>query len=341
MSTPTHPRATRMSTGDISVVNASGLHGRSAQTYLLRPGPVRFASLRVEVDEDLCLLRWSCSGAARTVAHIAAGTLFIAFPTGSALRVDGLPVEGEVVTLSLGESEHCTSTLQRSEWDGVVLTGPALEALLGGGGGLHDPLARRCRGRSAVMRGGAEASALRAVLRSALDAGAGALAGGGDAGAYPIGACFDAAIWRPTLIERLRAMLETVPSMQDLLAERAGRRRHALAREAERLIWQRVASPEPGGLTLDELCAELGTTRRTLQLAFRDHFETPVGVITRSARLQRVREDLGSGGAPAVSEAALRCGFEHLGRFAHYYRDFYGESPSATLRGQRQRSGAA
>jgi len=36
--------------------------------------------------------------------------------------------------------------------------------------------------------------------------------------------------------------------------------------------------------------------------------------------LQQVRDELGSGAAPAVSEAALRGGFEHLGRFARYYR---------------------
>jgi len=54
-----------------------------------------------------------------------------------------------------------------------------------------------------------------------------------------------------------------------------------------------------------------------------------------------VRTELASGKAPAVSEAALRSGFDHLGRFARYYRDFFGESPSATLRGQRQRSGTA
>jgi AraC-like DNA-binding protein len=76
------------------------------------------------------------------------------------------------------------------------------------------------------------------------------------------------------------------------------------------------AGGEAGGLSLDALCAELGTTRRTLQLAFQDHFATSVGLVTRSARLQQVRTELGSGTAPTVSEAALRSGFDHVRRFA-------------------------
>jgi len=59
------------------------------------------------------------------------------------------------------------------------------------------------------------------------------------------------------------------------------------------------------------------------------------------ARLQQVRDELGSGAAPAISKAAVRGRFEHLGAFARYHRDFHGESPSAILRGQRPRSGDA
>jgi AraC-like DNA-binding protein len=225
----------------------------------------------------------------------------------------------------------------------VLVTGQALEALLGGDDALREALTARCGGRMSVMRAGPSALALRERLRHALEAGAEGLAQTGleDAADQPIGAAFDALAWREALTASLHAMLPEALATEDLLADRAGGRRHALARDAERLIWRRVASGEPGGLSLDELCAELGTTRRTLQLAFQDHFDTPVGIVTRSARLQRVRAELGSGAAPAVSEAAMRCGFEHLGRFARYYRDFFGESPSATLRDRRRRDRAA
>jgi AraC-like DNA-binding protein len=357
MSTPSHPRATRVSTDDISVVNASSHPSWRDQTYLLRPGPIRFTAFRLALDEDLRICRWSYTGAARTFAHLADGSLYVAFPKGEAMRVEGLPIEGDVVTLSLGAADYSGSTLRDVACEELLVTGRALEALLGGDDALREALTARCGGRMSIMRAGPSALTLRESLRHALEAGAEGLAQTGlaqtglaqtglaqtgleEAADLPIGAGFDALAWREALAAGLRAMLPEALATEDLLADRAGSRRHALARDAERLIWRRVASGD-GGLSLDELCAELGTTRRTLQLAFQDHFDTPVGIVTRSARLQRVRTELGSGAAPAVSEAAMRCGFEHLGRFARYYRDFFGESPSATLRDRRRRDRAA
>ena len=338
-----YPQASRSITDDISVVNAPRHPNRREQTYLLRPGPIEFATLRVAVDRDLHISRWSCSGAVRTFAHLAADTLHIAFPTGEALRVDGLPIDDEVVTVSVGGAGYSGSTLQQVCCEELVLTGQVLEDLFKGDRGLREALSVRCSESMAVTRVGLAATALRETLREALAAGADALMPTDAVSAVQqsIGLRFDAAVWRRALIDRLRTMLAETLTCEDLLSTRAGHRRHALAREAERLIWRRIANGEAGGLSLDELCTDLGTTRRTLQLAFQDHFATPVGIVTRSARLQSVRAELSSGTAPAVSDAALRGGFEHLGRFAHYYRDFYGESPSATLRGQRQPSSAA
>ena len=51
--------------------------------------------------------------------------------------------------------------------------------------------------------------------------------------------------------------------------------------------------------------------------------------------MELARARLGSGAATAVTEVALACGFEHLGRFSTRYRDRFGESPSETLRRAR------
>jgi AraC-like DNA-binding protein len=51
----------------------------------------------------------------------------------------------------------------------------------------------------------------------------------------------------------------------------------------------------------------------------------------RAIRLQGAREDLTNarGRDLRVTDVAMRWGFEHLGRFALAYRDFFGELPSA------------
>jgi AraC-like DNA-binding protein len=338
-----YPHAHCLVTDDISAVNNANPPDTPRQAYPLRPGPLHFTALQVAVDPDLRIGRWSCTGAVRTFSALASDVLHISFPTGKALRVEGLAVDEDVVTLNLGSSPCAGSTLQHVECDELVLSGTALAALCAGAPGLLESLSARFIGKMSVMRVRPAAQALHGALRQTLDTCAAGLARSGplSTAQQAIVPDFPPTSWRRSLDERLRTMLEDALTCEDLLARRAGHRRHALAREAERLIWQRVASGQASGLSLDELCADLGTTRRTLQLAFQDHFATSIGMITRSARLQRVRAELGSGAAAAVSEAALRGGFEHLGRFARYYRDFFGESPSATLRGRQQRSGTA
>ncbi|MFI7119438.1 AraC family transcriptional regulator [Amycolatopsis sp. NPDC049868] len=73
---------------------------------------------------------------------------------------------------------------------------------------------------------------------------------------------------------------------------------------------------------------------RTLQARFRNDFGTTPVAYLRRVRLDRVHQDLlriADGSASGtVSEVATRWGFTHLGRFAAYYRDAYGQVPSRT-----------
>ncbi|MGO8915678.1 MAG: helix-turn-helix domain-containing protein [Stellaceae bacterium] len=88
---------------------------------------------------------------------------------------------------------------------------------------------------------------------------------------------------------------------------------------------------------IDDLAVACGVGRRTLEKHFRRFLHrTPVEA-RRNLRLERARRDLlrALPGAE-VTEIALRCGFNHLGRFAALYSARYGESPSATLRRSRR-----
>jgi AraC family ethanolamine operon transcriptional activator len=84
---------------------------------------------------------------------------------------------------------------------------------------------------------------------------------------------------------------------------------------------------------ISELCAVLGTSRRTLHRAF--HNVLGIGPIAflRHHRLCSVHSRLRKGDPATthVTEVATEFGFLELGRFSHYYATLFGEYPSQTL----------
>lgn len=90
-------------------------------------------------------------------------------------------------------------------------------------------------------------------------------------------------------------------------------------------------------LRLEDLVAVSGVSGRALN----EHFQKTTGLSPmawlRRMRLEEVRRVLLDDEAVTVTEAALRFGFSHLGRFAASYRAEFGEAPSETC---RQASGA-
>jgi adenylate cyclase len=88
--------------------------------------------------------------------------------------------------------------------------------------------------------------------------------------------------------------------------------------------------------TVYSLAAACGVAERSLQRHFRRFVgQTPMEFL-RAERLDQVRQSLlGAPPQADVTRIAGRCGFNHLGRFAAWYRERYGESPSATLRRNR------
>jgi len=90
--------------------------------------------------------------------------------------------------------------------------------------------------------------------------------------------------------------------------------------------------PEAGH-TVTTLARACQVTPRTLQRHFRQFLgQSPIEVL-REIRLNCVRRDLLlAHDGVNVGELASRYGFTHLGRFSGWYRDRFGETPSATLR---------
>jgi len=103
--------------------------------------------------------------------------------------------------------------------------------------------------------------------------------------------------------------------------------RQKIARKAEEYL--RTCCRDP--ISLSDLCAAVGATRRTVHLGFVELYGVPPMHYLRAIRLGGAREDLinARGRDLRVSDVAKEWGFKHFGRFALAYRDFFGALPSA------------
>jgi AraC-like DNA-binding protein len=86
---------------------------------------------------------------------------------------------------------------------------------------------------------------------------------------------------------------------------------------------------------IDDIAGAVHLTPRAVQYLFRRRLGTTPTEYLRRFRLQRAHDDLvaGTTSTTTVGEIAARWAFAHTGRFAVVYRQAYGVSPHATLRG--------
>ena len=87
-------------------------------------------------------------------------------------------------------------------------------------------------------------------------------------------------------------------------------------------------------VTLADLCAVSGVSERTVQYSFLEHTGQTPKTFIRSFQLERVRSALRENAdGESIRVTAARWGFTHMGQFARYYRQQFGELPSETMRG--------
>ena len=86
---------------------------------------------------------------------------------------------------------------------------------------------------------------------------------------------------------------------------------------------------------LADVAEAIHVTPRAVQYMFRKHLETTPLQYLRRLRLHYAHQELVAGDRmhDTVTDIAARWGFAHTGRFSVLYRQAYGQSPHATLRG--------
>ena len=81
-----------------------------------------------------------------------------------------------------------------------------------------------------------------------------------------------------------------------------------------------------------DIAAAAGVSLRTMETAFRAFMDVTPTVYMRTLRLRMARDALLAGDERSIAEIGRAFGFAHTGRFAGYYCDLFGESPSDTRR---------
>jgi len=106
--------------------------------------------------------------------------------------------------------------------------------------------------------------------------------------------------------------------------------RVAVVQRVEEHLLGDIAIPQ----SINDLCAVAGTSRRTLEYAFKDYFGTSPKKFVKALRLNAAHGDLlrGDRDSELVVEIASGWGFSHMGQFSIDYRHMFGETPGATLR---------
>ena len=87
-------------------------------------------------------------------------------------------------------------------------------------------------------------------------------------------------------------------------------------------------------LTVQQICDQIGTTPRTLQLTFKELSGVSPYQYILSRKLHSIQQDLiklQDDGIP-IFHVAQKYGIQHAGRFSQHYKRLFTESPQATLK---------
>lgn len=133
------------------------------------------------------------------------------------------------------------------------------------------------------------------------------------------------------LLTGLQLLCEPAENKQDGLP--AQRQRHRCLDRALEYIHSHAQE----GLTLAQIAAAACVSSRTLETAFRHAYDqSPLGY-ARGVQLDMAHHSLATGLARQqglrITDVALQHGFSHMGRFATYYKQRFGCTPSQTLQG--------
>ena len=134
-------------------------------------------------------------------------------------------------------------------------------------------------------------------------------------------------------IQESIGFLQQVITDEEVNPSLGEKQRYNLVKSIEALLWNEPVENSDEFITLDLVAKKLGTSRRTIQSSLQEQIGCGFLELKRSIRLQQLHTALlRQGGNAIIGQLAADYEFFHLGRMAQYYRDFFGETPTETLK---------
>jgi AraC-like DNA-binding protein len=304
--------------------------GWERRHYAIRPGALRFTKHTLSLGEDLSLEETHLhAGSIRFNGAISEGRLQIALLQLEKHRVFGAAADGGLQVISCngsafdaaGGSPASAFTFNATErFVGNIISRSAAELLNGRfpADGENRPL---------IMPFSSQSAALESLIRGSIQrAREGAF--GPD----------EQLSLRDDLSGVVGALIAESAHVPHVEIDRPTRSLNALARDIEEILWAGPITPGDR-INLDSLASRFVCSRRYIQLAVSKTFGLSFTHLKRCVRLHQARRALRET-TFSVTDVALRHEFEHLGRFAAYYKEFFGVLPGAERSGVRLNAGA-
>jgi AraC-like DNA-binding protein len=322
-------KVTSLATSDPDECARTRAPGWVQRIWKLRPGPFLSRSHRVELAPGLLAERIALSGGVRISGTLAEGHLHIGFYDAPTSRLMGAPIGGYAMAITLGGAYWEGSSLgDITGWN--LQVGPEFSTEILPAGDVQaffEDRANRPMGRMGLWL-------------SAPDAGRALLERLRHLTSLPESS---AELDAPQLVQAVvRDAQAALRDARDALVDESpstSARRIEIAQHVERALWAAAAELAKSSIpdVQQHLCAQLGVSVRTLQLAVSEQFGVGFHQLVRAIRLHQARRRLyEAAGSVSVTDAALAHGFTHLGRFSTYYRNMFGELPSDARRGGRR-----
>ena len=138
-------------------------------------------------------------------------------------------------------------------------------------------------------------------------------------------------LWQETLqasLSKIAARSLGVSDEPAVLRDRSQSRTSDRLDRLETFIHDRLDRP----ISLSDLEASVHLGRSQLNHLVQQAFGCSPMMLVRRRRLEALRQSLETNPAQDLTQLSLRYGFDHQGRFSHYYKEHFGEAPSETRR---------